>query len=84
MASITNRCLFQGKEPDSWIAVTPEDQGGGRFAYKAAGGYCSARADGSIIFVAAIGPNETFTPSLANTVATAVIGEGPRVIGLAP
>jgi hypothetical protein len=80
MACVTNRCLFQGTEPSGWIACTIEALVGEQVAYKAAGGYCSARADGSVILVPTIGINETFTPS--GNLASAVIGEGPRVIGV--
>lgn len=80
MASVTNRCLFQGAEPSGWIPCEVESLPGGTVAYKSKYGYCSARADGAILFQPAIGPNETFT--VDGNLATATIGEGPRVIGV--
>jgi hypothetical protein len=77
---VTNRCLFQGKDPDGWIAVDAVPLDAGHVAYKAAGGYCSARADGDITLVSAVGPNETFSQD--GQLASVVIGEGPRVIGV--
>ena len=77
---VTNRCFFQGAEPTGWVQADAVSLDGGKTAYKAAAGYCSARADGSVTFQPAIGPNETFAQD--GHLASTVIGEGPRVIGV--
>jgi hypothetical protein len=78
---VTNRCLFTGADPSGWIQCDPVDLGGGKTAYKSAGMFCSARANGDVSLVASVGLNETFTQD--GHLASVVIGEGPRVIGVA-
>ncbi len=79
---VTNRCLFEGAEPNGWIQCDKVPLDGGKCAFQVANTYASARADGSVILVPAIGPNETFTHEDGGNVASTVIGEGPRIIGV--
>ena len=58
----------------------PIPQGDGTSVFQNADGYLSARADGTLIRVPAIGSNETFT--LSGNFAKVSIGEGNRVYGV--
>ena len=79
---VTNRCLFQGAEPNGWMQCEKVPAGSGQWAFKVLNTYASARADGSVTLVSAIGPNETFNYQEGATTASTVIGEGPRIIGV--
>ncbi len=91
MVLITDACLYSETEPNEWLQVNRVDLGNGLTAYQFTGNvnqilwpdnkYASARANGTIINVDNIGPNETFLEE--NGLAKTKIGEGFRVIKVA-